>query len=242
LRSEPPIRKKEQKFGFTMDLLGHDVLNNNQAVLSYLELILATPGLDPEVKRYAAKAASHIRASTGLMVDMKTMAITRFAGPESFRATDLTKAMESAIHELPKYFPEKKVDVRLTSDVKSAYATGNKVAENLVLNLLVSIARLNSTDKINVNVTLSERKVEGRAYWCIKLEDLNAELPRILRTETIDSVCKQDISRAVKLAEILFASVVSEALGGEFEAGEMRPRSKQPGVYLKVCLRKAGRA
>ncbi|MGQ9587515.1 MAG: hypothetical protein ACUVT7_03930 [Thermoplasmata archaeon] len=241
MKTEPSIRKREEKFGFTMDLLGHDVLNNNQAVLTYLELILATPGLGPEARKYAAKAASHIRASTGLIVDMKTLASTRSAKPESFKAADLAKAMDCAIRELPKYFPEKKVNVRLTSDVKSAYAAGNKVAENLILNLLVSIARLNPTEKIDVSMALSKKMVEGRAYWCIRFEDPNAELPRILKTETIEGVYRHDTSRAAKLAEVLFASIVSEALGGELEAGELKPHSRRPGAYLKVCLRKVGR-
>ena len=58
---------KQDQFAFYMDLVGHDILNSNQAALGYIELMLANPGCDSALRAYAEKAFSHVRRSTMLV-------------------------------------------------------------------------------------------------------------------------------------------------------------------------------
>ena len=47
--TEGGMRVGPEEVGVLMDLLSHDMLNNNQAALSYLELIHSSPGADPRI-------------------------------------------------------------------------------------------------------------------------------------------------------------------------------------------------
>ena len=83
-KKEKPYRE-EDRLAFYMDILGHDVLNNNQAVMSYLELIIATPGIDRKVKEFAEKAVSHVRTSTILVDNVKRLVASRALDPEKLK-------------------------------------------------------------------------------------------------------------------------------------------------------------
>lgn len=221
-----------------MDLLGHDVLNNNQAVMSYLELILATPGVDKKVREFAEKAVSHVRTSTILVDNVKRLIATRGLDSEKLKSMDLVKSIELAESELKRHFPAKRIKIDKTGLPKSALVRGNSYASDLVLNVFITSVRLNQGDEIVLRVTLTEEKSKDVPVWTMRIEDKNAQLPPFLDGEGVAATYSQDVSTAVKTTGVLFAKMIAVNLGGDFEAHSLQHDPKKKGAMFTVILRK----
>lgn len=237
-------KRKESKvdhFGFYMDLVGHDILNNNQAVLGYLELILANPGSDKTVRKYAEKAYSHVRTSTLLVENGKRLLAVKAREEEPLRSLDVKGALERAQKDLSRFFPDKKVRVRLGQMPKEAKALGNSAAEDLIMSAMVSAVRLDPREEVELGVRVVPVEFRGTPCWAITVEDTEAELPPSIKDKDIKCVYLLDSSVAVKLSGLLFTKMVAEMLGGDFDAYELPGRKDRPGAGLTLTLRRADR-
>jgi hypothetical protein len=222
-----------------MDLLGHDILNNNQAVLGYLELVLASPGTDRTAKKYAEKAVSHVRTSTILIENIKRLLATRVADPDTYRPLALRSSINLSERDLIKFFPDKKLNVRVAPGVERAFVIGNSAAQDLIMNSMVNMVRLDPNDEVNLSIDLREVELSGKMCWRISLEDPNAELPAALRGKDVESIYLQDSSTAVKLSGVLFAKMIAQRLGGDFETEELEAKGQKKGAAFVITLRKA---
>ncbi len=230
---------RDDQFAFYMDLLGHDVLNNNQAVLGYLELILAAPGMDRSSKKFAEKAVSHVRTSTILIENIKRLLATRAANPDSFKPVALQSAVNLSERELTKFFPDKELKVRVAPAVERAYVIGNSAAQDLIMNSMVNMVRLDPGEEVNLSIGLEEVQIKGKPCWRISLADPNAELPSALRGRDVESIYLQDSSTAVRLSGVLFAKMIAQRLGGDFETKELEAKGQKKGAAFVITLRKA---
>lgn len=226
-------------FAFYMDLVGHDILNNNQAVLGYLELIMASPGLNRTAKSHAEKAYSHVRTSTLLVENVKRMLAVKAREGEPLRQLDVKGALERAQRELSRFFPDRKVKVSLGQMPKSAKALGDSAAEELIMSTLVSAVRLDPHQEVQLSARVVPVEFRGTPCWAITLEDAEAELPPSIRDKDIKCVYLMDSSVAVKLSGLLFTKMVAEMLGGDFDAYELPGRKDRPGAGLTLTLRRA---
>ena len=237
-------KKKESKegdFSFYMDLVGHDVLNNNQAVLGYLELILANPGTDKTVRKYAERAYSHVRTSTLLVENVKRLLAVRSLGEEDLTPLDLTGSLERARKELSRFFPDKKVKVSINRMPKEAKVLGNSAAEELIMSAMVSAVRLDPRGQVELTASVVPVEFKGAQCWAITVEDAGAELPPSVKNKDIKSVYLMDSSVAVKLSGLLFTKMVVEMLGGDFDVYELPGRKDKPGAGFTLTLRRADR-
>ena len=230
--------KREEQFAFYMDLLGHDLLNNNQAVMSYLELLLASPSIDSAARRYAEKAISHVKTSTLLTENTKRLMATRNAEPEAFRPVDICEAVQRAASSVQRFFPGKNIKFSLTPDDIKANVLGNSFAVDLIMNVLVSAIRLDRSETSELVATLAEVTYKEKKCWRLRIEDTNSELPPFLRRDEIEAVYDQDISLAVKTTGLLFAKMIAVNLGGNFEIERLGGRQGKEGAAFIVTLRK----
>ena len=238
---EIDTEKRDAQFAFYIDLLGHDMLNDNQAVLSYLELVLSVPDLDEHAEKYAKKAVSHIRTSTLLIENVKRLLAMRTTDPNSFRSVDLVKTIEQARNELVKFFPGKRIDLSLSrKGVRDAYVLGDGFAQDLILNVLASAVKFDTGDDIAMNIAVGDAECAGGRCWSVRIEDGNAQFPTVLRDEKLESIYSQDSSKAVKMCGLLFADMVAGALGGGLKVEDLAVKGKGHGTAFTVYLRKAG--
>jgi len=239
LTEQKHLADRDDKFTFYMDLLGHDILNNNQAVLGYLELVLAAPGTDKTTKKFAEKAVSHVRTSTILIENIRRLLVTRSADPHSFRPLALQSSFSLSERDLVKFFPNKKLKVRVPPEAERAFVIGNSAAKDLIMNSMVNLVKLDPNDEVNLSIELKEVQLKGNMCWRISLTDPNAELPSALRGRDVESIYLQDSSTAVKLSGVLFAKMIAQKLGGDFEAQEIQGKGQKKGASFIITLRKA---
>lgn len=234
-----PRHLKEDHLDFYMDLVVHDILNNNQAVLGYLELVMANPACDKALRNYAEKAFSHVRTSTMLVENCKRVMAMRMRDLGTLKPIDLRPVLERSEKEVSRFFPDKKIIVRSVQTPKEALVLGNSDAENLIINAMINVVRLDPNDTVVLRVTVSPSVFRGRKCWTVTVEDDRALLPLSLKGRDIKSVHVLDSSVAVKLTTLLFSKMIAEALGGDFDAYELPDSKDNVGAGFAITLRRA---
>lgn len=233
------MTEAQKRFEFYMDLLGHDILNSNQAVMSYLELILSTPGVDKKVKGLAEKAISHVRTSTLLVENLKRIVASRSIDPGSLRPLEIVSALENAESQVRWHFPGKMISLSMPSTPRRAMAVGGDFASDLLMNVLATAVRLNPGNDVRLDVTLVEDTLRGKPAWVVRIEDKNAVLPPFLGGEGVAATYDQDTSVAVRSTGMLFAKMMADNIGGEFDAHPLASDPKLGGAVYAVTLRRA---
>ena len=239
MTSKAKTTSRGTQFEFYMDLLGHDVLNSNQAVLSYLELIMANPGADKKTRALAEKAIAHIRSSTMLVENVKRILGTREIDYRNLKQVDLVKAIERAEVELGRYYPGRRMRLDHKGWPKTAVAFGNTYAADLILISLVTAVRLDVGEDVNMTLSLNEGESEGHPMWMIRIDDPNSQLPPFLDGEGVTATYAQDISLAVRTTGLLSAKMIAKNLGGDFEAHATSHEPKRRGAIFTIALRRA---
>ena len=221
-------------------MLSHDILNNDQAVLSYLELLLASPDLSAKARDYAEKAISHVRTSTVLVEHAKSLMAARTTDPKSFRPIDLMRSVMLEIKEIPRFFPAKKIGVRMVQGPTDAYVMGDNLANDLVLNAFIDMVRTDPGDEVAIDVRIVKSEHGGRMCWTLVLSDPGAVLQPGMRSQDLSTLLTQDNSKMVKMAGFLFSRIAARILGGEFDTKELSAETGQGGEFA-LTLVKAGK-
>lgn len=233
------LNKTPERLAFYMDIVGHDILNNNQAVLGYLELILAEPAFEKKVRKYAERAVPHIRTSTLLVENIKKVLATKDVRPSSLKPIDLMGLVARAPKNLERFFPDRTVKVTVDSKAEEAWVLGNSAVGDVVDNALVDSVKLDPGRNVSIAIKLTEQECKGHTCWRLGIENPNATLPPIIRDKDIDSIRLDDSSTAVRIVGMLFARMVASRVGADFNAGELRSSGEKRGVAFTITLRKA---
>jgi len=230
-----------EKLRFCMDLLSHDIQNNNQAILSYLELIMSTPGTDSRIRRYAEKAASQLRTGAVLLENVrKTVDAIKASGRTMF-SVDAISALAEAEAKLITLFPDRQISVNTVKFTEDPIVLGSEITRDLLLNVLVNVVQLDPGEKVSVTIRLENTERLGQSYLRIRIEDSAMMLPPVLKGDLSETASTLDPSKTVKLAGLMFASLMTETLGGRFEADEAVKGDMSAGSAIQIYLRRLAR-
>lgn len=223
-----------------MDLVSHDMLNDSQAVMSYLELILAIPNLDKKAADYARKAVSHVRSSTMRIENVKTIVTARKASSAVLGSADLMAAVKEACEDIPRIFPSKCVIVERPEASGKAMVVGGGLVRELLMTIMASIVKLDPEKDAVLKVKLAEDAGYGNRGWTVTIEDPNVKLPAMVKDTDIDNVHTKDSSLAGRVSGLLFAKMAAEALGGDFDVQPGVGSDASRGAVFVLKLRRAG--
>ncbi len=198
-----------------MDLVSHDLLNDDQAVLSYLELILATPGLDKRTVSYAKKAVSHLRSSAMRLDNVKTI-FNQMKTSKPLGMTDLRAALSESADELPAVFPDKSVRVSKPSIVGRTAVDGGTLVKQLLLTVMSSVVKLDPGADVSLDVEVSGGMERGKRGWTVTVKDCGVILPESVKSSDFDKVHTKSSSLVTQISGFLFAKMAAEAIGGDF--------------------------
>jgi len=217
-----------------MDLVSHDMLNDNQAILSYLELILATPGLDKRTLDYLRKAVTHVRSSSLRIQNVNTIVNARKANTTAVGSSDLWDAVEASSKELEVIFPSRKVTIRRAQRGAKAPVTGGNIVKELLVTIMESVVKLDPGTDVVLDLKVSEDPGYGKRGWTVTIEDPRVKLPAVVRDTDIDSVHTKDSSLAPRVSGLLFAKMAADALGGDFDIQPSSGAAKGASFVLKL--------
>ena len=179
-----------------MDLVSHDMLNDNQAILSYLELILATPGIDKKTAEYTRKAISHVRSSSLRIDNAKTIVGAGKWKEAELGPTDLWADLKEACDELLQVFPSKTIKVARPRDDFKALVVGEGIVKEILLTVMANAVKLDPESNVTLKVSVAEDTANGKRGWTVTIEDPNVKLPTVVEHTDIGAVHTKDSSLA----------------------------------------------
>jgi light-regulated signal transduction histidine kinase (bacteriophytochrome) len=232
-------RRAKAELELYADILSHDILNNNQAVMSYLELIIATPGVDDKTKKYALKASSQTRMLALMVEDVKKVASGIIAVP-SYGRIELRKIVDRAHDEIRNLFPDRKVVLRTTIAPSAASEKADEILGDILVNLLMNAVQLDKAENPKIEVTIEPANVDGERHWKVVVSDDNVILPPMFKKNLAGEVDAKDKSTAVRMSGLAFAKLASETMGGGIRGEEMAKGKSPPGCRFTVSIPRGG--
>ncbi|MEW5747285.1 MAG: hypothetical protein AB1793_00650 [Candidatus Thermoplasmatota archaeon] len=229
-----------EEIGVLMDLLSHDMLNNNQATLSYLELIHSSK-VDRRTREFAEKAASQVHTSSMLLDSIRRFVTSSRAGPLAARPVDLKAALAGVAREIPEMFPHKRVTVDASGLEAGTEVLGGQSVSDLFMNLIANLVQLDPGEEVRVQVRPCGRDRGAQGAVKVEVAAPTAALPQGVGDDIFAHARAEDLSKMSRVSGAVFAGSVARALGGSVSAcapGTKRGR----GCVFEVTLKGAGRA
>jgi light-regulated signal transduction histidine kinase (bacteriophytochrome) len=221
-----------------MDLISHDVMNNNQAVLSYMDLILSSEDVSEKVKGYASKATTQIRASSMLIDNIRRFMALRDLDPDDIPVTGIKETVDKVAHEVSRFFEMGTVSIESPKLTDTARVRGAGSLEDLLGNVMMNMAQLGTDDRVVIQVDAYPVEEQSSRYWMLTMRSQEAHLPPGVAGDVSSMTDKTDISKMARVSGLFFASKIAGAIGGRLEAGPIDPGTGK-GCVCKMMLRRA---
>lgn len=216
-----------------MDLLSHDILNMNQTVLSCIDLMTASDGLDERSRRHAKRATSQMRISSQIFESIKTLCLLSRGERIPSGAVDLEEEARRATKTLSVMLPDRDVRVNLHASGGEARIQGGQMVYNALLNALTNVAQLDPSEALNIDLEIRPVAGDVRGEWEVSISDVSAALPESFDPESLRADFGETRTRVVRVAGILLSKMMAERLGGSLR---VEPAG-QGGCELTITLK-----
>ena len=200
-----------------MDLLSHDILNMNQTVLSCIDLMTASQGLDDRSRRHALRATSQMNISSQIFESIKTLCLHEREEGAPSESVDLEEATSKARRALSNMLPDREIRVDVEKAGGKAVVLGNKMVYHALLNALTNMAQLDAADVVDIDIHIGPAgDAEARA-WKVRISDANAAMPESFDPDSLRTGTQETRTRMVRVAGLLLSKMMTERLGGSIE-------------------------
>lgn len=235
---EAPGERKEVDIsdrGFYLDIMSHDLLNFNQAVLGYLELVLNDKSLKADLRRYLVSAIQQVRSSSQLIDDVKKIAHLESVNEEMFETLSLDVMVEESIKELKWLYPERDISVNLKNTLGRVKVKATDAMRDVALSLLANAAKFDPAKKVIIDVSII--RPEGKTGQVdLVVEDRGPGIVDPLRQSISEEITADERTKRTRGMGLLMARAVAKRFGGQLIIGERVPGDQTKGAKLIVRL------
>jgi hypothetical protein len=224
----------EDELPVFMDLVSHDVLNINQAVLSAIELMIESSQADEGAKRRARRVESQIRISTQIFESMKLLCVSHKSGKMPSDPVDLNEEVRTAVSDIRAMFKDRQVNVEFEESAEKPFVSGGSIVSDLLVNSLMGLLQLDNSEHPSIAARIARHEEEG-APWVVLLSSDNVSVPTSVGFDAIGAMTDDSRTKMVRLAGLILARVMTEKLGGTFGVA-----SREKGTELRISLPGAG--
>lgn len=214
-----------EEMSVLMDLLSHDMLNKNQATLSYLELIHSMPRDERKTRDFSEKAASQVRTSSMLLDGIRRFVSSARRGVMPTATVAVADVMESVAKDISDIFPYRSIDVDLSGVAPEAMAVGGQCVHDLFMNLLANVVQLGPEQECRVVVSARSGRSDRPGLTTVEVSAPTAVMPQGVDDSLISRAAAADLSKMTRVSGIVFAGSIARALGGTFSARVIEPAS-----------------
>jgi PAS domain S-box-containing protein len=217
-RLEENLRRSINEKDFYLDLMSHDLQNFNQAILGYLEMILATESLDPKVERFAKGALRQVLQTATLIAHLKRVAQVRVSGSKTGGVRDLKDIVQKSVTKFQSQLDQSNVIIAFECKEDKCPIKASDDINDLMELLVASTARYALSDFLHMRIDLSSEVREGQKFWTIEITGNNLKLAQ----PVIQCIMSQDYSGCLTIErpdlQLLVVRAIVETQGGTIEA------------------------
>jgi len=164
--AEKRIEAEYRRAEFYIDLMSHDINNASQVTSGYLDLLLRMPEFPPEFRKHVEIALNHVRKSSKIISDVKTLSEVQ-SGEAELTRIDIYPAFASAVETAM----SQSRDVEINSDITEGryFIRGNAMLFSVFSNLLTNAVKFDRHDIVKIDVDISSS--DDDLYWKLEFKD-----------------------------------------------------------------------
>jgi PAS domain S-box-containing protein len=213
-RLEENLRRVINAKDFYLDLMSHDLQNFNQAILGYLEMILATEQLDPKLERYAKGALRQVMQTATLIAHLKRVAQIRGMKTKPMEIRDLKDIAQTGITKLQSRLDKNNIIIAFECSVDKCPVIAGDDLNDLLELLITAVSRYAISDLVHLKVSLASEIIEGVKFWTIEISGHSLKLSQ----PAVQCVMSQDYSGCLTIdrpdLQLLVVRAIVETQGG----------------------------
>ncbi|MFW5907740.1 MAG: PAS domain S-box protein [Candidatus Natronoplasma sp.] len=219
-------KEVEERQEFLHSLLRHDIMNKNQVVQGYLQLV-EERSLDPEVERFVEKALSTIKGSTELIE--KVRKLRDLDREHEMKDQNIDILLKTIIEKKRIAAEERGIELAYENEDPDVKVRGGDLLKELFSNLIENSIKHSNGGEIKVSVEEKEERVR------VSIEDDGKGLSEEEKERIFERGYKGKDSSGSGLGMHLVEKIV-DSYDGEIRVGD----SAMGGAEFDVLLRKAG--
>jgi PAS domain S-box-containing protein len=232
-QAEKRIEEEYRRAEFYIDLMGHDINNMSQVASGYLDLLLRTPGLPPESKKYVEVALGHVRKSADIVSGVKTLSEIR-SGEVELAKIDIYPAFASAVATVM----ARPRDVEINADIPPGkyVIRGNTLLPHVFSNLLNNAVKFDRHDLVEIDVDISSSD-DGK-YWRLEFKDRGRGINGEYKTIIFNRLEQAGESAQGSGLGLTIAKYIVESYGGNIRVEDRIEGDRTQGSNFIVLLPK----
>jgi signal transduction histidine kinase len=231
-KAREKILGEKKRSDMYVDVMGHDINNLNQIILSSLDMTQQTGSLDDRQQKFIDGAKQAVIESAAIIRDVKAVqAVT--AGPVELRKADLDHVLQECIKEAPRlekqrvsfrYSPHKGRIVNAVPDIKLAFC-----------NVIEERAR-DAGASIDIGIDVSEAITDDTKTYVTTISDDGPGIPDNVKKMLFIRFQQGSAVPPGKGLGFYTAKVLVEASGGTISMEDRVPGDYTKGAKVVITL------
>jgi PAS domain S-box-containing protein len=150
--SQERFMEEKRRAELYLDLFGHDIRNINQGIMSYLELLLMRPGLDPDEADYVKAVLEQATRINDLVAKVQRLTQLRSVRLQ-VEAVDAEPLIHGAIDYVVAKYPYRDVHIEITSSCSTHRVMGHRMLSDVFTSILDNAVRFNRNERVEVDIS-----------------------------------------------------------------------------------------
>jgi PAS domain S-box-containing protein len=184
-KAEDNLKGERNRAELYLDILSHDIINNNQGIISSSEILLLNPDLPDNLKKYVRNSISQARATSQLITNVKKLSeLSKLdVKPEGM---DATTVIADSIERIHKMFPDKKIQFNFPDADSKVLIKGNRYMKDAVSNILINAVKSNRGEDVVVDILSEDSKPDN--FWKFEFKDNGPGVPDEVKTSIFSKI------------------------------------------------------
>jgi signal transduction histidine kinase len=219
-----------------IDVMGHDINNLNQAILSHLDIVKHYDGLDPRQKKCIDGAIAATNESAAIIRNVKAVqAVT--TEKQEMQTVDLDRILQECIKEAPR--PEdKKVAINYTPG-KGQLVEAIPFVRLAFCNVIKNAIKYSGAE-VTIDIDVSKKTTDGKIYYMTTIADDGNGIPEETKETMFTRFQQGSPVPPGKGLGLYAAKVIVEQSGGSIKVENRVPEDYKQGTILIITLPAAG--
>jgi PAS domain S-box-containing protein len=173
-RFQDKIIEERNRAELYLDILGHDLTNLNQAIISSSELLLIDKEITKNEKRYIHNIFQQANAISDLVVNVRKLSELQVTDFRKKRI-NLFQILQQSIDHLNLMYKDRKININHSLPKSGLHIKGNELMKDVVDNILENAIKYNKNGEIQVEITHSGSK--NNKFWKLEIKDNGPGVP-----------------------------------------------------------------
>lgn len=166
--SQEIIKKEHYRAELYLDLLGHDIDNRNQAVISFLELLLLDKDLKNKQKKFINKAIEQAYGVSDLVNNVQILSNLKLNKFKVVKA-DLSSLLKDTVEKITLENPGRTIKINWTLPKEDSNIITNELLAEAFNHILSNAIKFDRNNTVEIDIICEE--TENGNFWKVQFMD-----------------------------------------------------------------------